>query len=138
MKREGKKLPPGAGVDKNGQETTDPNEVAALNTFGAHKGFGMALIDELYAAYTGGGAPTMRNRWEDTSRPGEKQTWLVVEVPPPPPPLPPPPLCGPATVPAVSSRLQTPTASSNPPPSHRRTDAQHFLRPVHQARCDGR
>ena len=27
-----------------------------------HKGYGLSLIDELYAAYTGGSLPTIRNR----------------------------------------------------------------------------
>lgn len=74
LKREGKSLPSGAGVDKDGNYTTDPNEVAALVPFGAHKGYGLALIDELYAAFTGGSTPTIRNRWQETSAPGEKKT----------------------------------------------------------------
>ena len=61
--REGKMLPPGCAVDKDGKETTDPNKVYALIPFGAHKGYGLALIDELYAAYIGGSLPTIRNRW---------------------------------------------------------------------------
>jgi L-2-hydroxycarboxylate dehydrogenase (NAD+) len=61
--REGRMLPPGCGVDKDGKETTDPKKVFALIPFGAHKGYGMALIDELYAAYIGGSTPTLRSRW---------------------------------------------------------------------------
>jgi ureidoglycolate dehydrogenase (NAD+) len=61
--REGKQLPPGTGVDKDGNETTDPNKVAALLPFGQHKGYGLSLIDELLAAYIGGGLPTLRSRW---------------------------------------------------------------------------
>jgi L-2-hydroxycarboxylate dehydrogenase (NAD+) len=61
--REGKMLPPGCGVDKDGKETCDPNQVVALLTFGQHKGYGLALIDELLAAYTGGSLPTLRSRW---------------------------------------------------------------------------
>ncbi len=71
--REGKQLPPGAAVDANGVETTDPNKVKALLPFGAHKGYGMSLIDELYAAYIGGSLPTIRNRWDKVT-PGEKGT----------------------------------------------------------------
>src|SRR3989440_6043978 len=52
--REGKQLPPGCGVDKDGKETCDPTKIAALLPFGAHKGYGLALIDELMAAYIGG------------------------------------------------------------------------------------
>src|SRR4051794_2597867 len=61
---EGKQLPPGAAVDDSGKETTDPAKVKALLPFGQHKGYGLALIDELYAAYTGGSLPTIRNRWD--------------------------------------------------------------------------
>ncbi|MFQ5983149.1 MAG: Ldh family oxidoreductase [Woeseiaceae bacterium] len=60
--REGLDLPPGAAVDKDGKETRDPAEVTALLPFGAHKGYGLALINELFGAYGGGGLPTLRNR----------------------------------------------------------------------------
>src|SRR4051812_24885715 len=70
--REGKQLPPGSAVDIDGKETTDPNKVAALLPFGAHKGYGLSLIDELYAAYIGGSLPTLRNRWDQVkSKSGE-------------------------------------------------------------------
>ncbi len=73
--RENKPLPPACAVDKDGKETTDPNKVAALLPFGAHKGYGLSLIDELYAAYIGGSLPTLRNRWDQVkSKPGEKGT----------------------------------------------------------------
>ncbi|MBI1336417.1 MAG: lactate dehydrogenase [Phycisphaera sp.] len=60
--REGKTLPPDAAVDKNGKPTQDPNAVAALLPFGAHKGYGLSLINELVAAYIGGSLPTLRCR----------------------------------------------------------------------------
>ena len=62
FKREGVKLPPNAAVDKDGNPTTDPNEAVSLLPFGAHKGYGLALIDELYAALIGGSLPTLRGR----------------------------------------------------------------------------
>jgi LDH2 family malate/lactate/ureidoglycolate dehydrogenase len=71
--REGKKLPPGSAVDAEGYETTDPTKVAALLPFGQHKGYGLSLIDELYAAYTGGSLPTLRSRW-NTGPQDEKHT----------------------------------------------------------------
>jgi ureidoglycolate dehydrogenase (NAD+) len=61
--REGKTLPPGCAVDKDGKETTDPNKVVALLPFGQHKGYGLSLIDELMAAFIGGSLPTLRSRW---------------------------------------------------------------------------
>ena len=45
----------------------------ALLTFGAHKGYGLSLIDELYAAYIGGSLPTLRSRW-GTGPKDEKHT----------------------------------------------------------------
>ena len=62
FKREGKQLPPAAAVDADGQPTTDPNRVAALLPFGAHKGYGLSLINELTAAFIGGSLPTLRSR----------------------------------------------------------------------------
>jgi L-2-hydroxycarboxylate dehydrogenase (NAD+) len=60
FKREGKTLPPGCAVDAAGNPTTDPNQAVALLPFGAHKGYGLGLIDELYAAYIGGSLPEIR------------------------------------------------------------------------------
>ncbi|HEX2750254.1 MAG TPA: Ldh family oxidoreductase, partial [Verrucomicrobiales bacterium] len=57
-----KTLPPNAAVDKDGNPTTDPNAVSALVPFGAHKGYGLALINEIVAALIGGSLPTLRNR----------------------------------------------------------------------------
>ena len=71
FKREGKPLPPNAAVDKDGNVTTDPNAVAALTPFGAHKGYGLSLIDELVSALIGGSLPTIRSRPEIAAK-GEK------------------------------------------------------------------
>ena len=49
-KREGKQLPIDAAVDAQGQPTTDPHAATALLPFGAHKGYGLSLINELVAA----------------------------------------------------------------------------------------
>jgi len=72
LKREGKTLPPMAAVDKNGTPTTDPNEAVSLLPFGAHKGYGMALINELVGGYIGGSLPTLRSRWD--TDPADKHT----------------------------------------------------------------
>lgn len=75
--REGKELPPGAAVDADGNETRDPSNVAALLPFGAHKGYGLSLIDELWGAYGGGSLPTLRGR--DNQGPAdEKHTSVFV------------------------------------------------------------
>jgi len=69
--REGTPLPPNAAVDKQGNMTTDAKEVAALTTFGAHKGYGLSLINELVGAFIGGSLPTLRSREIPA---GEKRT----------------------------------------------------------------
>ncbi len=60
--REGTPLPPNAAVDADGNPTTDAGKVAALTTFGAHKGYGLSLINELVGAFIGGSLPTLRSR----------------------------------------------------------------------------
>ena len=72
FKREGQSLPPDAAVDADGKMTTDPNKVAALSTFGRHKGYGLSLINEIVAAMIGGSLPTIRCRWEGVEN--EKHT----------------------------------------------------------------
>jgi len=71
LKREGKSLPTGAAVDKDGNETTDPNKVAALKPFGAHKGYGLSLINEIMAGFIGASKPTLRSNHLDD---GDKHT----------------------------------------------------------------
>ena len=71
LKREGKSLPPGAAVDKDGQETLDPHQVSALKPFGAHKGYGLSLINEIVAGFIGASKPTMRSNHLDD---GDKHT----------------------------------------------------------------
>ena len=65
LKREGKPLPPNCAVDKDGNPTTDPDKAVALLPFGAHKGFGLGLIDELYGAFIGGSLPTVRGHYQN-------------------------------------------------------------------------
>lgn len=71
LAREGKELPPNAAVDADGNMTTDPSQVAALTTFGAHKGYGLSLINEIVGALIGGSLPTLRSKWADDN---EKHT----------------------------------------------------------------
>ena len=65
-------LPPLAAVDAEGNPTTDPNKVAALLPFGAHKGYGLSLINELTAAFIGGSLPLHRGRTSPSAE--EKNT----------------------------------------------------------------
>lgn len=71
LAREGQSLPPNAAVDAEGKPTTDPKAAKALLPFGAHKGYGLSLINEIVAALIGGSLPTLRCRTPDAS---EKQT----------------------------------------------------------------
>jgi len=72
LAREGKQLPPGAAVDEAGQMTTDPLKVKSLLPFGAHKGYGLSLMNEIISAFIGSSLPTLRNRWD--LQPEEKHT----------------------------------------------------------------
>jgi L-2-hydroxycarboxylate dehydrogenase (NAD+) len=72
LRREGKPLPANCAVDKEGNPTTAPDKVAALLPFGGHKGYGLGLIDELYAAFVGGSLPTLRGHYETKDK--EKHT----------------------------------------------------------------
>jgi LDH2 family malate/lactate/ureidoglycolate dehydrogenase len=72
LKREGKPLPPLAAVDKEGNPTTDPNQAVSLLPFGAHKGYGLSLINEIVGGFVGGSLPTIRNRWDQAA--GDKGT----------------------------------------------------------------
>lgn len=69
LAREGKQLPPNAAVDADGNPTSDPAQAKYLLPFGAHKGYGLSLINELVAGFIGGSLPTLRSRWADD---GEK------------------------------------------------------------------
>ncbi|MCF6312999.1 MAG: Ldh family oxidoreductase [Verrucomicrobiales bacterium] len=74
IKREGGELPPNAAIDADGNMTTDPNQVAALLPFGAHKGYGLCLLNELYGAVIGGSLPTLRGRADLAKAADEKST----------------------------------------------------------------
>jgi LDH2 family malate/lactate/ureidoglycolate dehydrogenase len=69
--REGKELPPGSAVDADGVPTNDPARAKWLLPFGAHKGYGLGLLNELYAALIGGSLPTLRGR-PDLAPQGQK------------------------------------------------------------------
>ncbi len=61
MDKEGKKLPEGWIIDKDGNPTTDPGEYekgGTLLPFGGYKGYGMAMMVETLAATLSGAAMT--------------------------------------------------------------------------------
>ena len=58
---EGKQVPPGVLIDRDGNPTTDPSALmngGALLPFGAHKGYGLAVFGELVSVALTGAAAT--------------------------------------------------------------------------------
>lgn len=54
LRAAGEKAPEGVGADKNGQLSTDPNEITMLMPVGSYKGYGISLmIEVLCSALTG-------------------------------------------------------------------------------------
>jgi|TARA_B110000495_G_scaffold201770_1_gene220025 LDH2 family malate/lactate/ureidoglycolate dehydrogenase len=72
FKREGMALPADAAVDAEGNVTQDPFKASSLLPFGAHKGYGLSMVNELVAGLIGGSLPTIRSRWNEED--GEKRT----------------------------------------------------------------
>ena len=68
LARENATLPPNSAIDKNGEITQNPSNVHSLLPFGAHKGYGLSLINELYAAFIGGYIPSIRGRFPATEK----------------------------------------------------------------------
>ena len=52
-------------MDAHGNPTTDPNNAKSLLFFGQHKGYGLALVNELLAGFTGSGIPYLRGKWNE-------------------------------------------------------------------------
>jgi L-2-hydroxycarboxylate dehydrogenase (NAD+) len=71
-RKTGAKLPPDSAIDNSGQVTTDPDQARALLPFGTHKGYGLSLINEIFASFIGGSLPSLRGRL--TENPREKNT----------------------------------------------------------------
>ncbi len=80
FKRENMSLPPNAAVDKDGNVTQDPHEASGLITFGAHKGYGLSLVNELVAGLIGGSLPTLRSRWNIGDENEKRTTCFYFQV----------------------------------------------------------
>jgi delta1-piperideine-2-carboxylate reductase len=66
--REGRELPPGIGVDADGNQTTDPNKIlngGALLPFGGHKGSAIAMMIEIMSAALTGGPFSFEVDWSE-------------------------------------------------------------------------
>src|SRR5690606_30733895 len=64
--REGRMLPEGTGVDRDGNPTTDPSAVldgGALLPFGGHKGSSIAMMMEIMSAALSGGDFSFEVDW---------------------------------------------------------------------------
>jgi LDH2 family malate/lactate/ureidoglycolate dehydrogenase len=73
LKREGKQIPTLAAVDKDGNPTTNPAEAVSPLQFGAHKGYGLSLMNEIVGSFIDSSLPTIRNRWDQVGA-GDKGT----------------------------------------------------------------
>ena len=75
-KRQGQPLPPGMGVDRDGQPTCDPAAIldgGALLPFGGHKGSALSMMVELLAAALTGGNFSFEFDW--SQHPGAQTPW---------------------------------------------------------------
>jgi len=84
-RREGRALPPGVGVDRDGKPTTDPNAVlegGALLPFGGHKGSSVAMMMEVMAAALAGGNFSFEVDWREfpgAATPNTAQTIILID-----------------------------------------------------------
>ncbi|SDW51525.1 delta1-piperideine-2-carboxylate reductase [Pseudomonas syringae] len=84
--REGRSLPTGMGVDRDGQPTEDPRAIldgGALLPFGVHKGSALSMMVELLAAGLTGGNFSFEFDW--SKHPGAQTPWtgqLVIVIDP--------------------------------------------------------
>lgn len=84
--RHGEQLPPGMGVDAQGQPSCDPQAIldgGALLPFGGHKGSALSMMVELLAAALTGGHFSWEFDW--SQHPGAKTPWtgqLIIVIDP--------------------------------------------------------
>lgn len=84
-RREGRQLPPGTGVDRDGNPTTDPDAVlegGALLPFGGHKGASIAMMLEIMGAALAGGDYSFEIDWSKhrgAATPHGGQTYILID-----------------------------------------------------------
>ncbi|MEO6015505.1 MAG: Ldh family oxidoreductase [Devosia sp.] len=84
-RREGRQLPPGTGVDRDGNPTTDPNAVldgGALLPFGGHKGSSIGMMMEIMGAALAGSDYSFEIDWSKhpgAATPHGGQTYIVID-----------------------------------------------------------
>lgn len=83
--REGRQLPPGTGVDRDGNPTTDPGAVldgGALLPFGGHKGSSIAMMMEIMGAALAGSDYSFEIDWSahpGAATPHGGQTYILID-----------------------------------------------------------
>ena len=83
--REGRPLPPGCGVDRNGNPTTDPKAVldgGALLPFGGYKGASIAMMMEIMGAALAGSDFSFEIDWSaypGAATPHGGQTYILID-----------------------------------------------------------
>jgi len=84
-RREGRQLPPGTGVDRDGHPTTDPASVlegGALLPFGGHKGSSLAMMMEIMGAALAGSDYSFEIDWSahpGAATPHGGQTYILID-----------------------------------------------------------
>jgi delta1-piperideine-2-carboxylate reductase len=84
-RREGRQLPPGTGIDRDGNPTTDPNAVlegGALLPFGGHKGSSLAMMMEIMGAALAGSDYSFEIDWSKhpgAATPHGGQTYILID-----------------------------------------------------------
>lgn len=84
-RREGRALPPGYGIDRDGQPTIDPNAVldgGALLPFGGHKGSSIAMMMEIMGAALAGSDYSFEMDWSQypgAATPHGGQTYILID-----------------------------------------------------------
>ncbi|HTM77542.1 MAG TPA: Ldh family oxidoreductase [Devosia sp.] len=84
-RREGRQLPPGTGVDRDGRPTTDPAAVldgGALLPFGGHKGSSIAMMMEIMGAALAGSDYSFEIDWSahpGAATPHGGQTYIIID-----------------------------------------------------------
>ncbi|WP_088104864.1 ureidoglycolate dehydrogenase [Halalkalibacter urbisdiaboli] len=79
----GSSIPAEWGVDENGKGTTDPNNVEALSHFAGPKGYGLALVVEIFSGLLAGAAfgPHITKMYGDYHKPRKLGHYLCVIKP---------------------------------------------------------
>lgn len=99
--KEGRALPPGVGVDRDGRDTTDPQAVldgGALKPFGGHKGSALCMMVEILCAALVGGAFSFEVDWSafpGAQTPRTGQTVILID-----------PRAGGTRLPALTARVE--------------------------------